>query len=175
MTLTLWIPEVFASFRKKSFLPSILLCTSNFSHCSFVICFTLLTLAWFLILALSCRYFSTSCNTLWNSMDEIFPSCTTCEMILDILSNLLWAISLIALCFSCFTVKVLEAFCVMTVTRERSRLVPLKAMPTGRWTTPANAVIEFPPVIAFDVMRPVSTMPVIALNRLIFWQSVHEL
>ena len=63
----------------------------------------------------------------------------------------------------------------MTVTRERSRLVPLKAMPTGRRTTPANAVIEFPPVITFDVIRLVSAMPVIALNRLIFWQSVHEL
>ena len=43
-----WIPEVFAIFRKKSSLPSFLLCSSNSSRCSFVICFTL-ALAWFLV------------------------------------------------------------------------------------------------------------------------------
>ena len=58
-----------------------------------------------------------------------------------------------ALCFSCFTVKVLEDFRVMTVAREKSRLVPLKAMPTGRPTPLANAAIEIPPVITVDVIR----------------------
>ena len=63
----------------------------------------------------------------------------------------------------------------MAVTRERSRLVPLKAMPTGRPTPLANAAIEIPPVITVDIIRPVSMMLVIVLNRFIFWQSVHEL
>ena len=64
----------------------------------------------------------------------------------------------------------------MTVARERSRLVPPKAAPTGRPTPLANAAIEIPPVITVDVIRPVSTMPVIILNRFFFfWQSVHKL
>ena len=97
-------------------------------------------------------------------------------MILAMLSNLLCASSLMASCFSCFTVKVLKDIRVMNVARERSRLVPLKAMPTGRPTPLANAAIEISPVITVDVIRPVSTMPVIVLNRFIFfWQSVHEL
>ena len=96
------------------------------------------------------------------------PSCIACEIILAMLSNLLWASSLMASCFSCFTVKVLKDFRVMTIARERSRLVPLKATPTGRPTPLANAAIEIPPVITVDVIRPVSTMPVIVLNRFIF-------
>ena len=56
----------------------------------------------------------------------------------------------------------------MTVARERSRLVPLKAMPTGRLTPLANAAIEIPPVITVDVIRPVSPMPVIVLIRFSF-------
>ena len=96
------------------------------------------------------------------------PSCIACEMILVMLSNLLWASSLIASCFSCFTVKILEDFHVMAVARERSRLVPLKAIPTGNPTPLANAEIEIPPVITVDVIRPVSTIPVIVLNRFIF-------
>ena len=83
------------------------------------------------------------------------------------LSNLLWASSLMASCFSCFTVKVLKDFRVMTIARERSRLVPLKATPTGRPTPLANAAIEIPPVIAVNVIRPVSTMSVIVLNHFI--------
>ena len=67
------------------------------------------------------------------------------EMILTMLSNLLWAGSLMASCFSGFMVKVLKCFHVMTVARERSRLVPLKAMPTGRPTPLANAAIEISP------------------------------
>ena len=68
-----------------------------------------------------------------------------------------------ASCFSCFTVKVLKDFA-----RERSKLIPLKAMPTGRPTPLANAAIETPPVITVDVIRPVSTMSVVVLNHLIF-------
>ena len=41
-------------------------------------------------------------------------------------------------------------------------------MPTGRPTLLANAAIEIPPVITVDVLRPVSTMPVIVINRFIF-------
>ena len=73
-----------------------------------------------------------------------------------------------ASCVSCFTVKVLEDFHVMAVSRERSRLVPLKVMPTGRLTPLTNAAIEIPPVITVDIVRPVSTMPVIVLNHFIF-------
>ena len=73
-----------------------------------------------------------------------------------------------ASCFSCFTVKILKDLRVMAVTRERSRLVPLKAIPTGNPTPLANAAIEIPPVITVDVIRPVSTIPVIVLNRFIF-------
>ena len=71
-------------------------------------------------------------------------------------------------CFSYFTVKVLKDFCVMTVSRERSMVVPLKAMSTGRPTLLANAAIEIPPVITLDVIKPVFTIPVIVLNRFIF-------
>ena len=62
------------------------------------------------------------------------PSCAAYEMILDMLSSLVWASSLIELYFSCFTVKFLKDFRAMAVVRERSRLVPLKAILTGRPT-----------------------------------------
>ena len=65
-------------------------------------------------------------------------------------------------------IKVLKDLCVMTVARERSRLVPLKATPTGRPTQLTNTAIEIPPVITVDVIRPVSTIPVIVLNRFVF-------
>ena len=71
-------------------------------------------------------------------------------------------------CFSCFTVKALKDFRVMTVARGRSRLVPFKAMATYNPTPLANAAIYTPPVITTDVIRPVSTIPVIILNRFIF-------
>ena len=89
-------------------------------------------------------------------------------MILDMMSKLLWASSLMASCFSCFTVKVLKDFPVMTVARERSRLVALRVMPTGSATSLANAAIEIPPVITVDVIRRVATMPVIVLDRFFF-------
>ena len=63
----------------------------------------------------------------------------------------------------------------MTVAREKSRLVPLKAIPTGRPTPLANAAIETPPVITVDVIRPVSTILVIALDRFNFLQAVQGL
>ena len=53
----------------------------------------------------------------------------------------------------------------MTVASERSRLVPLKVMPTGRPIPLANAATEIPPVITVDVIRPASTIPVIEFNR----------
>ena len=52
--------------------------------------------------------------------------------------------------------------------KERSRLVPLKAMPTGNPTPLTNAAIEIPPVITVDKIKPVSKIPVIVLNRFIF-------
>ena len=61
----------------------------------------------------------------------------------------------------------------MAVARERSRLVPLNAMPKGNTTPLANAVIEIPPLITVDVIRSVSTILVIILNRFNFWQFVH--
>ena len=56
----------------------------------------------------------------------------------------------------------------MTVSRERSRLVLLKAIPTDNPTPLANAAIEISQVITVDVIRPVSAIPVIVLNRFIF-------
>ena len=57
-------------------------------------------------------------------------------------------------------------FRVMAVASERSRLVPLKAIPTGNPTPLANATMLIPPVITVDVIRP--TIPVLVLNRFIF-------
>ena len=73
-------------------------------------------------------------------MDEISPSCVACKIILDIMSNLLWASSLMASFFSCFTVKVLKDFRVMAVARERIRLVSLRVMPAGSPTPLANVL-----------------------------------
>ena len=167
MALAPWVPEVFAIFCKKSSFSSFLSCASNSSHCYFIISFTL-ALAWFLISALSLRYFSASCSTLWNSVGEVSSPCTACGMILVILSNLLRKSSLIASCFSFFTVKILRDYRVMAVARERSRVVPLKAIPTSNPTPLANTTMEITPVINVDVVRPASTIPVIVLNRFIF-------
>ena len=56
----------------------------------------------------------------------------------------------------------------MAVARERNRPAPPKAAPTGRPMPLANAATEIPPVITNDVIRLVSTIPVIVLNRFIF-------
>ena len=74
------------------------------------------------------------------------------------LSNLTWASGLIALCFPCFTVKDLEDFRMAIVERERK--LP-QAAPTGRPTLLANAAMEVSPVIADNIIRPVSTIPMI--------------
>ena len=86
-------------------------------------------------------------------------------MILAMLSNLPWASSLIASCFSCFTVKILKVFHVMEVERERRRLVPLKAIPTGNPIPLTNAAIENPPVITVD--QNMSQSQTICLNDMI--------
>ena len=70
--------------------------------------------------------------------------------------------------FILLLVKFLKDFCVMTLARERSRLVPLKAMSTGRRAQLANAAIEIPPMITVDVIKPVFTILVIVLNCFIF-------
>ena len=129
MALAPWVPEVSVIFRKKSSLPSFLPCLSNRFHLG-------------LGLVPNISQFPISCSTLWNLVGEISPSCSACEMILAMLSNLLWASSLIASCFSCFTVKILKDFRVMAVARKRSRLVLLKAIPTGNPTPLANAAID---------------------------------
>ena len=56
----------------------------------------------------------------------------------------------------------------MAVAREKSRLVPLKAIPTGNPSPLANAAMLIPPVITVDVIRSVSTISVIVLNCFIF-------
>ena len=101
-------------------------------------------------------------------MGGISPSRIACEMIFAMLSNLLLARSLLESYFSYFTIKVSKDFSVIAVPRERSKLVPLKAMLTGNPTPLANAAIDIPPVITVDFIKPVSTIPVIILNRFIF-------
>ena len=71
--------------------------------------------------------------------------------------------------FSCFTVKILKNFRVITTARERSRQITLKAMSIGRLRPFADAETEFPPVITADVIRSISTMSLIVLNRFIFF------
>ena len=83
-------------------------------------------------------------------------------MISAMLSNLLWASSIMALCFPCFTV------CVAIIEREKNTLNPPKAVPTGMPTLLANAEIEVPPVIADNVIRLVAMIPMIVLNHFIF-------
>ena len=60
--------------------------------------------------------------------------------------------------------KILKDFRVIAVARERSRLVLLKAIPTGNSTPLANPAMLIPPVITVDVIRLVSTIPVVVLN-----------
>ena len=50
----------------------------------------------------------------------------------------------------------------MTVAREKSRLVPINAIPKGRPTPFENAAIETSSVITVGVIRPMSTMLVIS-------------
>ena len=144
MALAPWVPEEFAIFRKKISLPSFLPCSSISSLCSFLICFTLV-LVRFLIFTLSLRYFSLSCNTLWNSVRDMSLSYIACEMISAMLSNLLWASRIMASCFPCFTILPLENFRVANVKRKRTTPSPPKAALTGRPAPLANTGIENPP------------------------------
>ena len=63
-----------------------------------------------------------------------------------------------ALCFSCFMVKILKDFRVMAIGREKTRRVPLKAIPTCKPTALANV--------------PIETLPII--NCLCNWACVHD-
>ena len=69
-----------------------------------------------------------------------------------------------ALCFSYFTVKVLKDFCVMTVARDGSRLVLLRAMATGKPTSLTNAVTETISTVTGDVIRLISVIIVVVSN-----------
>ena len=71
-------------------------------------------------------------------------------------------------CFSYFMVKILKDFRVMAVARERIRLVPLKAIPTGNPTPLANAAMLIPSMITVDVIKPLSTIPLIVFKCFIF-------
>ena len=132
MTLTPWVPEVVMIVCKKSSLVSFLFWPSNFSRCSFMVCLTLV-LACFLTSALRLVYFSTSCTSLWNPIDAMSPSGISCEMILTMLPNLLWASSLTALCFFLLYGKYFKGFlCSCYNSSGKSGLVSLYTIPTGR-------------------------------------------
>ena len=75
------------------------------------------------------------------------PSCIACDMLSAMLSNLLWASSLITSCFSCFLVNILKDLRVVDVWTEKIRLVPLNAIPTDWPTSLANPAMETPSVI----------------------------
>ena len=72
-------------------------------------------------------------------------------------------------------VKILKDFRVMPLARKRIKPVPLKVMATGKPIPLANATIEIPPAITIDVIKSVSTILVIVLNRFIFLPAVHGL
>ena len=105
----------------------------------------------------------------------MFPFYIACETISAVLFNLLWASSLTASCFSSFIVSILKDFCVIIIAREKTRLVPLNAVPTGRPTLLANGEIETPPLITVDSIRAVCTMLVILFNSFIFSSAVRKL
>ena len=121
----LWISTTFAIFYKK--LP--LAFHSSLFKQFLLFFWDLPYLGFCLVSKISLNFviFSTSYNTLWNSMS---PSCIACDMISAMLSNLLWASSLITSCFSCFLVNILKDLRVVDVWTEKIRLVPLNAIPT---------------------------------------------
>ena len=81
-----------------------------------------------------------------------------CGITLPMLFNLISASSLIASCYSCFMITILKDFCVTAVARKKTRLILFNTIPARRPTPIANKVIEVPPVITFDVIRPISTV-----------------
>ena len=86
-------------------------------------------------------------------------------MILAMLSNLLWANSLIALRFygEDFEKLSCDGSC-----KRKNKLVPLKTIPTDNPTPLENAAIDIPPVITVDVVRSVSMIAVIVLSLSFF-------
>ena len=96
-------------------------------------------------------------------------SCIACEMISAMLFDLLWASSIMASCFPCFTVWLLENFRLATVKRKRTTPSTPKEAPTGRPTPLANAGMEASPAITSEVIKPVSTISMIVFNRLFFF------
>ena len=104
-------------------------------------------------------------------MGDISPSCIACEMISAMLPNLLWASTIMALCFPCFAVWPLENFRVATVKREKTTPNPPKAAPTGRPAPLANAGIEDPPAITAEVVKPISMISMIVFHRFSFFAS----
>ena len=127
-----------------------------------------LAMAWLLISALSLRYFSFSCNTLWNSVGEISPSCIAYKMILAMLSNLPWESSLMESYFSRATIEAIRYFRVAGVIGEKSGRTLLKTIQTGSPTPFASAAMDIHPVRTVDVIRPMSAMLNIVMDRLIF-------
>ena len=87
----------------------------------------------------------------------MLPSCIACNIVLQMLSNFSCERSLIALCFSYFTVNILTNFFVSLLISTNKQVTPL-----------ANIAVETSPVITVDVIRPVSVMFVILMIRLIF-------
>ena len=58
-----------------------------------------------------------------------------------------------------------------TVKRERTNPSPPMAAPTGRLGPLENAGMEAHPAITAEVIRPVSTIPMIVFNRFFFFAS----
>ena len=181
MALTTSVPEVFAIFRKKIFFAffsslfkyffSLFFRNLFYFSLGLVPNISLKFTIFFYLLQHFVKFIRGDISVLhclWNDIGYAFGYDGY-----DI--DLLWANSLITSCFSCFTVKNLKYFCVMAVARERSRLVPLKAIPTGNPTPLANAAIEIPPVITVDVIR--SFLQYLWLYWIVsfFWQFVHAL
>ena len=75
------------------------------------------------------------------------PSCIACDMISAMLSNLLCASSLNALCFPCFTVNILKTFCV-TDKQKINYVHLMESQQVGL----ANEAIETTQVIFVDVI-----------------------
>ena len=71
-------------------------------------------------------------------------------------------------CFFLFFIAVLRYFHVADVIREKSRIDPPKAIPTGSLTSLASAAMDIPPVNTADVIRLASEMLNIVMDCLIF-------
>ena len=67
-------------------------------------------------------------------------------------------------------VNVLMDFRVIAIAREKSRLVSFNAISTDKPASLANAAVETPPVIIFDVIRP-STLGIV-LKHFIFFANL---